>query len=126
MYVSNIMFSWGTPQGARDKGRGILKLTQEAAGYTGGDVHFLKSEAELQLNKSLFWDWVCFQYYVFMGGHHRGQGKRAFTRSKIVFVTPLKRIKQKQKHNSTCCETTHVLRYLVSRKAIMCIIASIT
>ncbi|XP_072047783.1 sorting and assembly machinery component 50 homolog A-like [Amphiura filiformis] len=36
----------------------LVKLTQEAAGYTGGDVNFLKSEAELQLNKSLFWDWV--------------------------------------------------------------------
>ena len=36
----------------------LVKISQEAAGYTGGDVKFLKGEVEVQMNKSLFWDWV--------------------------------------------------------------------
>lgn len=31
---------------------------QELAGYTGGDVSFLKEDAELQVNKRLLWDSV--------------------------------------------------------------------
>ncbi|XP_058501736.1 sorting and assembly machinery component 50 homolog A isoform X1 [Solea solea] len=37
---------------------GLLKIHQELAGYTGGDVSFLKEDFEIQLNKSLFWDSV--------------------------------------------------------------------
>lgn len=32
--------------------------SQELAGYTGGDVAFLKEDFEIQLNKTLFWDSV--------------------------------------------------------------------
>ncbi|XP_026094568.1 sorting and assembly machinery component 50 homolog A-like [Carassius auratus] len=35
-----------------------LKINQELAGYTGGDVSFLKEDFEIQLNKTLFWDSV--------------------------------------------------------------------
>lgn len=47
----------------RDEGvypsRGYLfKLVQEFAGYTGGDVKFVKGEAEIQLNQRLFSDIV--------------------------------------------------------------------
>jgi len=31
---------------------------QELAGYTGGDVSFLKEDFEFQLNKQLLWDSV--------------------------------------------------------------------
>ncbi|XP_016118671.1 sorting and assembly machinery component 50 homolog A-like, partial [Sinocyclocheilus grahami] len=34
----------------------LLKINQELAGYTGGDVSFLKEDFEIQLNKTLFWD----------------------------------------------------------------------
>ncbi|XP_077994209.1 sorting and assembly machinery component 50 homolog A-like [Glandiceps talaboti] len=36
----------------------FIRLNQELAGYTGGDVKFLKEEVELQFNQSLFWDSV--------------------------------------------------------------------
>ncbi|KAL7982742.1 hypothetical protein Chor_010340 [Crotalus horridus] len=36
----------------------LLKINQELAGYTGGDVSFLKEDFELQLNKRLIWDSV--------------------------------------------------------------------
>ncbi|PIK49385.1 putative sorting and assembly machinery component 50-like A-like [Apostichopus japonicus] len=36
----------------------LVKLSQEFAGYTGGDVKFVKGEGELQLNQYLFWDIV--------------------------------------------------------------------
>uniref|UniRef100_UPI00398EF9AB sorting and assembly machinery component 50 homolog n=1 Tax=Pristiophorus japonicus TaxID=55135 RepID=UPI00398EF9AB len=36
----------------------LLKINQELAGYTGGDVSFLKEDFELQFNKSLLWDSV--------------------------------------------------------------------
>ncbi|XP_070553944.1 sorting and assembly machinery component 50 homolog B-like [Ptychodera flava] len=36
----------------------LLKLNQELAGYTGGDIKFIKEEVELQLNQSLFWNMV--------------------------------------------------------------------
>ncbi|KAE8613173.1 hypothetical protein XENTR_v10007609 [Xenopus tropicalis] len=36
----------------------LLKINQELAGYTGGDVSFLKEDFELQLNKQLAWDSV--------------------------------------------------------------------
>ncbi|XP_055506187.1 sorting and assembly machinery component 50 homolog B [Leucoraja erinacea] len=36
----------------------LLKINQELAGYTGGDVRFLKEDLELQFNKSLLWDCV--------------------------------------------------------------------
>ncbi|XP_006819162.1 sorting and assembly machinery component 50 homolog A-like [Saccoglossus kowalevskii] len=36
----------------------LLKLNQELAGYTGGDIKFFKEEMELQLNQKLFWDIV--------------------------------------------------------------------
>ncbi|KAK7117597.1 hypothetical protein R3I94_022981 [Phoxinus phoxinus] len=36
----------------------LLKINQELAGYTGGDVRFLKEDFEIQLNKTLFWDSV--------------------------------------------------------------------
>ncbi|KAG8142767.1 putative Sorting and assembly machinery component 50 protein [Naja naja] len=36
----------------------LLKINQELAGYTGGDVSFLKEDFELQLNKRLLWDSV--------------------------------------------------------------------
>ncbi|XP_078719888.1 sorting and assembly machinery component 50 homolog [Lampetra fluviatilis] len=36
----------------------LLKVNQELAGYTGGDVKFLKEDFELQLNKKLLWDSV--------------------------------------------------------------------
>ncbi|XP_026058298.1 sorting and assembly machinery component 50 homolog A [Carassius auratus] len=36
----------------------LLKINQELAGYTGGDVSFLKEDFEIQLNKTLFWDSV--------------------------------------------------------------------
>uniref|UniRef100_A0A4W3ILQ8 SAMM50 sorting and assembly machinery component n=1 Tax=Callorhinchus milii TaxID=7868 RepID=A0A4W3ILQ8_CALMI len=36
----------------------LLKINQELAGYTGGDVSFLKEDFELQLNKELLWDTV--------------------------------------------------------------------
>ncbi|XP_075458893.1 sorting and assembly machinery component 50 homolog isoform X1 [Ascaphus truei] len=36
----------------------LLKINQELAGYTGGDVSFLKEDFELQLNKQLGWDSV--------------------------------------------------------------------
>ncbi|XP_051548578.1 sorting and assembly machinery component 50 homolog A [Myxocyprinus asiaticus] len=36
----------------------LLKINQELAGYTGGDVCFLKEDFEIQLNKTLFWDSV--------------------------------------------------------------------
>uniref|UniRef100_A0A673IRL8 Sorting and assembly machinery component 50 homolog A n=1 Tax=Sinocyclocheilus rhinocerous TaxID=307959 RepID=A0A673IRL8_9TELE len=35
-----------------------LSNTVELAGYTGGDVSFLKEDFEIQLNKTLFWDSV--------------------------------------------------------------------
>uniref|UniRef100_A0A8C4NLD6 SAMM50 sorting and assembly machinery component n=1 Tax=Eptatretus burgeri TaxID=7764 RepID=A0A8C4NLD6_EPTBU len=35
-----------------------LKVNQELAGYTGGDIRFLKEEMELQLNRSLPWGCV--------------------------------------------------------------------
>lgn len=46
------------PESAR-----LLTLTarpalQELAGYTGGDVGFLKEDVELQVNRRLFWDSV--------------------------------------------------------------------
>ncbi|RMC02950.1 hypothetical protein DUI87_20143 [Hirundo rustica rustica] len=34
----------------------LLKINQELAGYTGGDVSFLKEDFEFQLNKQLLWD----------------------------------------------------------------------
>ncbi|KAM4670319.1 sorting and assembly machinery component 50 homolog isoform 2-T2 [Amazona ochrocephala] len=34
----------------------LLKINQELAGYTGGDVSFLKEDFEFQLNKQLIWD----------------------------------------------------------------------
>lgn len=34
--------------------------SQELAGYTGGDVSFLKEDFEFQLNKQLLWDSVIF------------------------------------------------------------------
>uniref|UniRef100_A0A8C5DQ03 Sorting and assembly machinery component 50 homolog A n=1 Tax=Gouania willdenowi TaxID=441366 RepID=A0A8C5DQ03_GOUWI len=37
---------------------GLLRIHQELAGFTGGDVSFLKEDFEIQLNKSLFWDSV--------------------------------------------------------------------
>ncbi|XP_051740814.1 sorting and assembly machinery component 50 homolog A [Ctenopharyngodon idella] len=36
----------------------LLKINQELAGYTGGDVSFLKEDFEIQLNKTLLWDSV--------------------------------------------------------------------
>ncbi|KAJ8024336.1 Sorting and assembly machinery component 50-like [Holothuria leucospilota] len=36
----------------------LFKLVQEFAGYTGGDVKFVKGEAEIQLNQRLFSDIV--------------------------------------------------------------------
>ncbi|XP_029455983.1 sorting and assembly machinery component 50 homolog isoform X4 [Rhinatrema bivittatum] len=36
----------------------LLKINQELAGYTGGDVSFLKEDFELQLNKKMGWDSV--------------------------------------------------------------------
>uniref|UniRef100_A0A673FEZ8 SAMM50 sorting and assembly machinery component n=1 Tax=Sinocyclocheilus rhinocerous TaxID=307959 RepID=A0A673FEZ8_9TELE len=36
----------------------LLKINQELAGYTGGDVSFLREDFEIQLNKTLFWDSV--------------------------------------------------------------------
>ncbi|XP_041072129.1 sorting and assembly machinery component 50 homolog [Carcharodon carcharias] len=36
----------------------LLKINQELAGYTGGDVSFLKEDVELQFNSSLLWDSV--------------------------------------------------------------------
>ncbi|KAM6425491.1 sorting and assembly machinery component 50 homolog [Rhynochetos jubatus] len=36
----------------------LLKINQELAGYTGGDVSFLKEDFEFQLNKQLIWDSV--------------------------------------------------------------------
>ncbi|XP_048863422.1 sorting and assembly machinery component 50 homolog B [Brienomyrus brachyistius] len=36
----------------------LLKINQELAGYTGGDVSFLKEDFEIQLNRRLFWDSV--------------------------------------------------------------------
>ncbi|XP_030845373.1 sorting and assembly machinery component 50 homolog B [Strongylocentrotus purpuratus] len=36
----------------------LLKLSQEVAGYTGGDVKFWKEQIQLQVNKSLFWNCV--------------------------------------------------------------------
>ncbi|CAM4734584.1 hypothetical protein PO909_021585 [Leuciscus waleckii] len=36
----------------------LLKINQELAGYTGGDVRFLKEDFEIQFNKTLFWDSV--------------------------------------------------------------------
>ncbi|TRZ17857.1 hypothetical protein HGM15179_009265 [Zosterops borbonicus] len=36
----------------------LLKINQELAGYTGGDVSFLKEDFEFQLNKQLLWDSV--------------------------------------------------------------------
>nr|KAF6370438.1 SAMM50 sorting and assembly machinery component [Myotis myotis] len=36
----------------------LLKVNQELAGYTGGDVHFIKEDFELQLNKPLVFDSV--------------------------------------------------------------------
>ncbi|XP_051545232.1 sorting and assembly machinery component 50 homolog A-like [Myxocyprinus asiaticus] len=36
----------------------LLKINQELAGYSGGDVSFLKEDFEIQLNKTLFWDSV--------------------------------------------------------------------
>lgn len=38
----------------------ILLSVQELAGYTGGDVSFLKEDFEFQLNKQLLWDSVIF------------------------------------------------------------------
>lgn len=39
----------------------FFMVCQELAGYTGGDVRFLKEDFEIQLNKTLFWDSVrCF------------------------------------------------------------------
>lgn len=37
-----------------------LMSLQELAGYTGGDVSFLKEDFEFQLNKQLLWDSVIF------------------------------------------------------------------
>lgn len=36
----------------------LLRINQELAGYTGGDVSFLKEDVELQFNSSLLWDSV--------------------------------------------------------------------
>ncbi|KAJ8269555.1 hypothetical protein COCON_G00121620 [Conger conger] len=36
----------------------LLKINQELAGYSGGDVSFLKEDFEIQLNQRLFWDSV--------------------------------------------------------------------
>ncbi|XP_067906965.1 sorting and assembly machinery component 50 homolog B [Heterodontus francisci] len=36
----------------------LFKINQELAGYTGGDVSFLKEDVELQFNSSLLWDSV--------------------------------------------------------------------
>ncbi|KAL8220748.1 UNVERIFIED_CONTAM: sorting and assembly machinery component 50 [Gekko kuhli] len=36
----------------------LLKINQELAGYTGGDVSFLKEDFELQLNRPFLWDSV--------------------------------------------------------------------
>ncbi|TRY83464.1 hypothetical protein DNTS_016209 [Danionella cerebrum] len=36
----------------------LLKINQELAGFSGGDVSFLKEDFEIQLNKTLFWDSV--------------------------------------------------------------------
>lgn len=36
----------------------LLKVNQELAGYTGGDVSFIKEDFELQLNKQLIFDSV--------------------------------------------------------------------
>ncbi|CAN2391359.1 sorting and assembly machinery component [Pristimantis euphronides] len=36
----------------------LLKINQELAGYSGGDVSFLKEDFELQVNKQLAWDSV--------------------------------------------------------------------
>ncbi|KAF5929568.1 hypothetical protein HPG69_006290 [Diceros bicornis minor] len=36
----------------------LLKVNQELAGYTGGDVNFIKEDFELQLNKQLIFDSV--------------------------------------------------------------------
>ncbi|XP_035280364.1 sorting and assembly machinery component 50 homolog A isoform X1 [Anguilla anguilla] len=36
----------------------LLKINQELAGYSGGDVSFLKEDFEIQLNRRLFWDSV--------------------------------------------------------------------
>ncbi|OCT88055.1 hypothetical protein XELAEV_180166831mg, partial [Xenopus laevis] len=38
------------------KSGALLKINQELAGYTGGDVSFLKEDFELQLNRQLTWD----------------------------------------------------------------------
>lgn len=35
-----------------------MSALQELAGYTGGDVSFLKEDVELQVNRRLFWDSV--------------------------------------------------------------------
>ncbi|XP_012673138.2 sorting and assembly machinery component 50 homolog A [Clupea harengus] len=35
---------------------GLLKINQELAGYTGGDVSYLKEDFEIQLNRRLPWD----------------------------------------------------------------------
>lgn len=37
-----------------------LMSLQELAGYTGGDVSFLKEDFEFQFNKQLIWDSVIF------------------------------------------------------------------
>ncbi|XP_071831955.1 sorting and assembly machinery component 50 homolog [Apostichopus japonicus] len=43
----------------------LVKLSQEFAGYTGGDVKFVKGEGELQLNQYLFWDIVSINQAIF-------------------------------------------------------------
>uniref|UniRef100_A0A8C4NGT6 SAMM50 sorting and assembly machinery component n=1 Tax=Eptatretus burgeri TaxID=7764 RepID=A0A8C4NGT6_EPTBU len=47
-----------------------LKVNQELAGYTGGDIRFLKEEMELQLNRSLPWGCVSVfcSILFFLGG----------------------------------------------------------
>lgn len=43
----------------------LVKLSQEFAGYTGGDVKFVKGEGELQLNQYLFWDIVSINQAIY-------------------------------------------------------------
>lgn len=45
----------------------FFMVYQELAGYTGGDVRFLKEDFEIQLNKTLFWDSVrCYKKLLLM------------------------------------------------------------
>nr|XP_048681095.1 sorting and assembly machinery component 50 homolog isoform X2 [Caretta caretta] len=55
LYKVTGQFPWSS---LRETDRGLSTEFNELAGYSGGDVSFLKEDFELQLNKQLLWDSV--------------------------------------------------------------------